>query len=185
MGREKIGALHWVGAAISLIGIYIVVGRGAEVGGSTLRGDLLIMVSVSCWTTYTLAATRLVARHSPVYVTGTSMQIGTIPYVLLILPQVLRVDWSLVSVWTWLSVVFSALLALCFSYSIWYAGVQRLGPTRTSTYSNLVPVVGMIVAALWLHESVTPLKFAGAAAVIGGIFLTRLGRRTATLPPEE
>jgi drug/metabolite transporter (DMT)-like permease len=185
LGREKIGALHWVGAAISLVGIYIVVGRGAEAAGATLRGDLLIMVSVACWTTYTIAATRLVARHSPVYVTGTSMQIGAIPYFLIMLPQVLRVDWSHVGAWTWLSVVFSALFALCFGYSIWYAGVQRLGPTRTSTYSNLVPVVGMIVAALWLREAITPMKLAGAAAVIGGIFLTRLGRRAMTIPPEE
>lgn len=185
LGREKIGPLHWLGAAISLFGIYIVVGRGAEVGASTLRGDLLMMVSVGCWTAYTIAATRLVARHSPVYVTGTSMQIGTIPYVLVMLPQVLRVDWSRVGASTWISLVFSALFALCLGYSIWYAGVQRLGPTRTSTYSNLVPIVGMIVAALWLHDTITTMKLAGAAAVIGGIFITRIGRKTATLPPEE
>jgi drug/metabolite transporter (DMT)-like permease len=183
MGRERIGRLHWVGAAISLIGIYIVIG-GADLREG-IRGDLLILVSVSCWTAYTIGATRLVSRHSPVYVTGTSMMIGTIPYELVMFPQVRSVAWAHVSLSTWLSVSGSALLALCLSYSIWYAGVQRLGPTRTSTYSNLVPVVGMAVAALWLHDPVTPMRIIGAVAVIGGIFLTRIGRRVATLPPEE
>ena len=54
MGREKIGVLHWLGAAVSVAGIYFVVGRGASFGGTTLRGDLLVMISVGCWTAYTL-----------------------------------------------------------------------------------------------------------------------------------
>ncbi len=48
------------------------------------------MVSVACWVAYTLGATRLIARHSPLYVTGMTMIIGAIPYALLTLPQILR-----------------------------------------------------------------------------------------------
>ena len=32
-GKERIGALHWAGTLLSLLGIYIVVGRGAHVSG--------------------------------------------------------------------------------------------------------------------------------------------------------
>ena len=76
LGRERIGRLHWIGAAISISGIYFVVGHGASFGGATLRGDLLMMVSVGCWAAYTLGASRLIARHSPLYVTGMTMAIG-------------------------------------------------------------------------------------------------------------
>ena len=48
-------------------------------GGATFRGDLLIMASVGCWAAYTLGASRLIARHSPLYVTGMTMAIGGIP----------------------------------------------------------------------------------------------------------
>ena len=72
LGRERIGRLHWIGAAISMSGIYFVVGHGASFGGATVRGDLLMMVSVGCWAAYTLGASRLIARHSPLYVTGIS-----------------------------------------------------------------------------------------------------------------
>jgi drug/metabolite transporter (DMT)-like permease len=54
--------------------------------------------------------------------------------------------------------------------------VQRLGPARTSIYSNAIPIVALVTAAVWLHEPITPTKAIGAAAVLTGLFLTRLGR---------
>jgi drug/metabolite transporter (DMT)-like permease len=177
LGRERIGWMHWLGAAISISGIYFVVGQGAAFGGSTLRGDLLTMVSVGCWTAYTLGASRLIARHSPLYVTGMTMMIGGVPYVLLALPALLRLDWSAPSQWTWTALVLSAVFALGLAYLIWYTAVQKIGPARTSIYSNVVPIVAMTVAAVWLGESLTRSKLLGAAAVLTGIALTRTARR--------
>ena len=177
-GRERIGALHWIGAAVSVAGIYFVVGRAASFGGATLAGDLLVMISVACWTTYTLGAAHLLKRHSPLYVTGMTMAIGAVPYVLQASPQILRMNWAGVSAWTWTALVLSALLALCLSYLIWYMAVQRIGPARTSVYSNLVPIVAIAVAVIWLGEPLTPAKLTGAALVLSGVFLTRLGRKT-------
>ena len=176
LGRERIGRLHWIGAACSIVGLYFVVGHGASFGGATIRGDLLMIVSVGCWAAYTLGASRLIARHSPLYITGTSMAIGAVPYVLLAVPQVMSVQWRDVSAFTWISLVLSALLALNVSYLIWYIGVQRIGPARTSMYSNLVPIVALAVAAAWLGEPLTREKIIGAAAVLTGVFLTRLKR---------
>ena len=177
LGRERISRLHWIGAAISAIGIYLVVGRGASFGGEHLRGDLMVMASVACWVTFTLGAASLIQRHSPLYVTGMTMVYGGVPYVVMALPQILRVPWADVSAWSLTAMVLSALLALNLAYVIWYTGVQRLGPARTSIYSNGVPVVAMTVAALWLGEPLTWNKVTGAAAVLSGVLLTRLGRR--------
>lgn len=185
LGRERIGPLHWLGAGISVTGIYFVVGRGASFGGATLRGDALVMVSVACWAAYTLGAGRLVARHSPLYVTGMTMAIGSVPYVLATVPQFLRLSWSAIAPWTWGALVLSALLALNVSYLIWYAGVQRIGAARTSIYSNLVPITAMSVAAVWLGEPMTRAKLIGVSAVLAGVLLTRLGRKPSLIPVEE
>jgi drug/metabolite transporter (DMT)-like permease len=184
LGRERISRLHWVGAAISAVGIYLVVGQGASFGGAHIRGDLLVMASVACWVAFTLGAASLIQRHSPLYVTGMTMIYGGIPYVVMALPQILRVPWADVSAWTLSAMVLSALLALNLAYVIWYTGVQRLGPARTSIYSNGVPIVAMSVAALWLGEPLTWNKLAGAAAVLSGVLLTRLGRTVKT-PVED
>lgn len=185
LGRERIGPLHWLGAAVSVTGIYFVVGHAAAFGGQTLRGDILIMISVGCWTAYTIGAGRLIARHSPLFVTGMTMAVGGLPYLALTFPQFLVLDWSRVSAFTWVSLVLSALLALNVAYLIWYTGVQRIGAARTSMYSNVVPVVAMSVAALWLGEPVTREKLIGVAAVLCGVFLTRLGRKPSQVPIEE
>jgi drug/metabolite transporter (DMT)-like permease len=185
MGRERIGRYHWLGAAVSLTGIYFVVGRGATFGGATSSGDLKIMVSVACWAAYTIGATRLISRHSPLYVTGMTMAIGGIPYVALTLSQFLAEDWSDVSMFTWASVVLSALLALNVAYLIWYTGVQRIGPARTSMYSNLVPIFAMGAAALWLREPIAQSKLLGAALVMSGVAFTRMGRKPQAIPVEE
>ena len=114
------------------------------------------MVSVACWAAYTLGASRLIARHSPLYVTGMTMIIGAMPYALLTLPQILRdCTGPPCSPWTWVALVLSALLALCLAYLIWYTGVQRIGPARTSIYSNAMPIVALVTAAVWLHEPIT------------------------------
>lgn len=179
LGRERISRLHWIGAAISALGIYLVVGHSASFGGTTLRGDLLVMCSTACWTIFTLGAASLIKRHSPLYVTGMTMVYGGIPYVAMAMPQILRVPWGAVSAWTLTALVLSALLALNLAYVIWYMGVQRLGPARTSIYSNGIPIVAMAVATVWLGEPLTAPKIAGAAAVLTGVLLTRLGRRLA------
>jgi drug/metabolite transporter (DMT)-like permease len=148
--------------------------RSASFGGATRAGDLLVMVSVGCWAAYTLGAGRLMARHSPLYVTGMTMAIGAVPYVLLAVPALLRTDWSAARPVTYVMLVLSALLALNVAYLIWYIAVQKIGPARTSVYSNVVPIVAIAFAALLLGETLSREKLLGAAAVLGGVFLTRL-----------
>jgi drug/metabolite transporter (DMT)-like permease len=92
------------------------------------------------------------------------------------------VEWSAVDPITWLTIVYSALFALCLSYTIWYAAVREIGSARTSIYSNLVPIVAMATAVLFIDEPLGVRKIAGAAAVLVGVALTRV--RTLTPNPE-
>ena len=53
---ERISRGHWIGVAVSLFGIYLVVGRDATLGGESSQGNLLMMAAVVCWATYTIGA---------------------------------------------------------------------------------------------------------------------------------
>jgi drug/metabolite transporter (DMT)-like permease len=185
LGHDRVSALHWVGAALSMVGIYAVVGHGIRLESSSIRGDALMFGAVCCWATYTIGARPLMVRHSPVGVTGLSMAIGTVLYVLASLGPIRAVHWSSVGRGTWFAIVYSALFALCVSYTIWYAAVREIGSSRTSVYSNLVPVVAMATAVLFLGEPVSARKTFGAAAVLSGVALTRVGRRVLVIPAEE
>lgn len=174
IGHERVGVLHWLGAVISMAGIYFVVGHGAAAGGGAVSGDLLMLGAVLCWSIYTIGGRRLMSRHSPLFVTGMTMAIGTVPYVLLAVPQMLAVSWSRVSATVWLLLVPSGLFALNFAFLVWYTAVQKLGPARTSIYSNAVPLVAMLTAAIFLGEPITTSKIIGVVAVLGGVVLTRI-----------
>ena len=183
-GKERIGALHWAGTILSLLGIYIVVGRGAHVSGDSLRGDAMLVGAVICWALYTIVARPLMARHSPVGITALSMLIGTLLYVPLALPALLRLPWDSISTITWIKLVYSSLFAICVSYTIWYAAVREIGSARTSVYSNLLPIVAMITAFVWLREPIGSAKVVGATAVLAGVALTRFGQQRLQIPAE-
>jgi drug/metabolite transporter (DMT)-like permease len=181
-GTERIGALHWAGTLLSLLGIYIVVGRGAHVSSASLQGDGMLMGAVVCWALYTIGARPLMVRHSPVGVTALSMLLGTMVYVPLAAPALARVPWRLISTITWVKLIYSSLFAICVAYTSWYAAVRAIGSARTSVYSNLLPVVAMLTAYLWLHEPIGLAKVTGASAVLAGVALTRMGQARLQIP---
>ena len=185
LGQDRVSRLHWAGAALSMLGIYIVVGHGASIERAAVIGDVMMFVAVCCWAFYTLGARQLMMRHSPVGVTGLSMAIGTLLYVPALWPSVRAVQWSAVSVSTWLAVIYSAVFALCVAYTIWYAAVRQIGSARTSVYSNVVPLVAMLTAVTFLDEPLTVSKVVGAGAVLIGVALTRVGRRRVAIPAQE
>lgn len=188
LGHDRIAPLHWVGAAMSLAGIYIIVtfaGEGVSIGSSTLRGDLMMFGGVACWAIYTLGSRPLMERHSPVGVTGLSMAIGSALYVPVMMPNVLAADWGHVSLRTWIALLYSALFALCVAYTIWYVAVREIGSARTSVYSNVVPIVAMLTAVVFLGENLSRARLLGAGLVLIGVALTRVGRSAPVIPCEE
>jgi drug/metabolite transporter (DMT)-like permease len=174
LGHERLGRMHWIGAALSALGLYLVIGRHASFGGRTWRGDALMLAGLACWSVYTIGARRLMSRHSPLFVTAMTTTAGTIPYALLALPEIVRVRWTSLPMIDWALLAYAAILAAGAAYILWYTGVQRLGPARTSIYSNVIPIAAMAAAAIWLHEPMTPVKIAGAACVICGVLVTRV-----------
>jgi drug/metabolite transporter (DMT)-like permease len=172
--HERIGRLHWAGVLLSMAGIYLVAGRAAAVGSRGFTGDLMIFVAVLCWAAYTIGAEPLMSRHSPVGVTGLSLVFGTVLYVPLMIRRILAVDWTALSAGTIAALLYAALLAMCVAYTIWYAAVREIGSARTSVYSNLIPIVAMLSAVIFLDEPLGTRQIAGASLVLAGVALTRV-----------
>jgi drug/metabolite transporter (DMT)-like permease len=64
--------------------------------------------------------------------------------------------------------------------------VREIGSSRTAVYSNLVPIVAMLTAVVFLGEPLGARTIAGAAAVLSGVALTRVGRpQRLVIPAEE
>jgi drug/metabolite transporter (DMT)-like permease len=180
--NAKLGRAHWAGAALSFAGIYLVVGRGAAVGSRGLMGDLMTFAAVICWAAYTIGAEPLIERHSPVGVTGLSLVFGTALYVPVMGGRIAAANWTDLSASTVLALLYAAIFAMCVAYTIWYTAVRDIGSARTSVYSNLIPIVAMMTAVLFLGEPLGPRQIAGAILVLAGVALTRLRLRQSLVP---
>jgi drug/metabolite transporter (DMT)-like permease len=140
----------------------------------------MLMGAVVCWALCDWRA-RSRVRHSPVGVTALSMLLGSMVYVPLAATGRACHGTGLSPI-TWVKLIYSSLFAICVAYTIWYAAVRAIGSARTSVYSNLLPVVAMLTAYLWLHEPIGLAKVTGAAAVLAGVALTRMGQARLQIP---
>jgi drug/metabolite transporter (DMT)-like permease len=174
-GHERLNAARWAGAALAFAGVYVIIsGRPPADGPApTLWGDLMILGAALCWCVYTVLAKPILERHSPLKVTALSMAWGAAFLVPLCAMEVSRQDWTRVSLKGWALTVYAFLFPLVLAYVLWYRSVRKVGSVRTSVYSNLVPVTGTLTAWLLLDERLYPALGLGAAAILGGIALTR------------
>jgi drug/metabolite transporter (DMT)-like permease len=173
-GHDRLTAARWAGAALSFSGIYTLVGHRAALSTSTLLGDAMVFGAMVCWSIYSVIAQPLLKTHSPLVVTGWAMVVGTAMYLAVVGVAVLGTDWAAISTTSYGLMAASSLLALAFAYIVWYTAVQRIGSARTAVYSNVTPIVAMIVAAIWLGEQVSRTQVLGAALILSGIAVTRM-----------
>jgi drug/metabolite transporter (DMT)-like permease len=175
-GHERVRPRVWLGVCCTLIGIALVVLFGRhEASGSrgTLLGALLMLGASVSWAFYTVGSRGLVERYGPLPMTAWTLWIGSAGVLLIGVPDLLRSSLLHLNAGTWLAVAYAGVLSIGAAYLIWYIGVRVLGNTRTSTYSNLVPAIAMLVAWLWLGELPSAGQLAGAATIIGGVTLAQ------------
>ena len=173
LGVERASPPLWIGVILGSAGVALVVAvRGAHFSAGSLRGDLLVLGSMLCWSLYTLGVRRVGASVHPLWLTAISTAAGTPGLVLLGFPGALRQEWSAVTPKTWAAVAYAALLSLVLCYVLYNRAVQAIGSGRTALYNCLTPLVAMLIAWLTLGEVPTGVQFAGMALVITGVLVS-------------
>lgn len=173
-GHERLPMRATMGIALSIAGVLLVLGGSiADEGTAHLVGDLLILVAVVVWAFYTTLLLPITRRAGSVQIAAWTLVGGVVPLILIASPALLRTEWTQINAVTWGAVLYSGLFAMVIAYLIWYRGVEQLGPTRTAMFGNLQPIVAVLVAWVALGEVPTLFQGAGAATVIGGLYLAR------------
>jgi len=65
-------------------------------------------------------------------------------------------------------------LAIAVAYLIWNHGLEHIAGPRTAAFANLVPVVALVAAVLWLGEDLRSTQIVGAIIIIGGVWIARM-----------
>jgi drug/metabolite transporter (DMT)-like permease len=177
---EMLNRLKTIGVFLGFAGVAIIIFYGknpVSFGSDNFTGDITIIFAAVVWALYTIFSKKHLTRYTPVQYSAMMTSVGAISLTLLAIPHFGETDWEAVSLAAFGGAFFSGLLAIGLAYLIWNNGIKVVGAVRSSTYQNLVPVIGLISGVMILGENLELLQYVGAAIVIAGILITRHGGR--------
>jgi Predicted membrane protein len=164
------------GIGLSVIGVAVVVLGSTRPGsneGNSALGTVLIVCAVLSWTVFTVGLQPFTRIVSSTQLAAITIIGGAVPLLLLTIPQLRAQDWSAVGASGWLALAYSSALSTVVGYFLWYYGLKKIGATRTAAYSNIQPIIALVVAWIFLKEAPTAWQLVGTGTIVSGIFLTR------------
>ena len=176
--RERLSATRWAGITIALCGAVIVISRGDVIGvlkdvsASFGRGELAMLCAVVSWAVYTIIGRYALKGLSPLaattYAAIWGLALLTVAALFEHQPVIGGgITWKAVAALLYLGAIGTVL-----AFVWYYQGIQTLGPARAAIFNNLVPVFGVLLAALLLGEPVLMSMLVGGAMVVAGVTLT-------------
>jgi drug/metabolite transporter (DMT)-like permease len=172
--HEKIGRRQIFGIIISFAGVAIVglITDDDAHKANTFLGNFLMFGSVICWTAYTL-----LSRKSNHLDSITTTFLGGCAGTLLLLPlatyEYLHLDTPIrLAPFDWMIVVYLGAISSALCYLLYNQALQSLPAALVGNFLNLDILVGVVIAVLFLHETITPWQIVGAALILSGLFLS-------------
>lgn len=178
-GKERLTLPAVAGLGLATGGVILIIRSHGDLGfsSSLVLGDLLTLCGTVAWALYTVLARPLLERYQPIVITAYSMAAGSLLLLPIALPALSRQSWPGISIASWSSLAFAALISAGIAFTLWYDGVKRIGVTRTAVYHYLMPFIAVLFAAVFLGERITLEQIAGGAAILGGVALVQSNRR--------
>ena len=172
--RERLSAAVLVALGLALSGTALVVGGGS---GRPL-GIALAVAAAVIYSVYITVGSAVTAGLDPIAValvicTSATVTAGLVVVLRTVQGQAPSFPGSLVG---WAAVSAIAVFASVVAILAFFAGLQRLGPTRTAVLSTLEPVVTVVLAGWLLAESMSPVQLLGGAVVVAAVIWQALAR---------
>jgi drug/metabolite transporter (DMT)-like permease len=171
--KEKLSAAQMAGIIISLIGVTLIgflAPNNNDVPNST-KGNLYMIIAIVAWGAYTIISKK-VAHLNPFLITSLSTLAGS----LFLLPAALFENrlhgWPPIHLNSWLVILYLGAISSGVCYLLYNQSLKLLTAAQVGNFANLDPVVGLIIALVFLHDRVNLLQIAGAVLVLAGIILS-------------
>ena len=167
--KEQLSTRAVIGFAVSFVGALVVVLGSGALGTFTVSyGDVMVFAATLLWTAYSLLAPRV--QTPPM--TATAVQSGISAIVMI---PIMVIDialgnsaWLHLGGFDWLAIVWIGLMPSAGAYVLWNISSELIGPTRTGSFLNLIPVFTTVLV-IALGGTVTPMQLVGGALVLLGI----------------
>jgi drug/metabolite transporter (DMT)-like permease len=177
--REPVGPLRWFGVMLALTGVWIVISRGDPFGslaGAVGPGELMMFGAVCAWAAFTLIGRSVLGSLTPLAATAYASLFGTAMLAIAAAPGWRSADLATLAPAAMAAVLYLGILGTGVAFVWYYRAVQRLGPSRTVIFNNLVPVFGAAFGVVLLDEPLLPSMLLGGAIAVAGVMIVSRGR---------
>jgi len=179
MGVDRHPGQAWGALGVAFVGTMLVTLTGIDdpTGGATLLGNLVMLAAMGTWAFATVLSRPLLETFPATRLAFLAVLVSLPGHWTLALPGL---DLSSVGRPGFVAstIAYSGILSTGVAYALWNRSVKDLGAARTAAFSNLVPVVALAVAWVYLGEQPRLLQLAGGALVVAGLLMWRTARRS-------
>ncbi len=162
-------ARQWIGALISIAGVWLVAGVSLAVSGSVLGYIYMAGAAVS-WVTYSFLTRPLFSRCSRIHIVFWQSAAGFICFIPFAAFEFH--SWGIPNMPVILHLVFLGICCSALGYWFYATALEILGVSVCAVFINLVPVITVIAGFFIMGDRLMPLQCLGAALVIGGVYLS-------------
>ena len=176
---ERVRAVQIAGALVAAVGFVIV---ALHTGGDvTIAGLVCVLLAATSWSFANVTSRRL-GKVNPLALVAWGGLVVPLPMGLasLVFEGGPTAIWHAIThagVAAWLGVAYTVFLSTLVAYSIWSWLLSHHPASTVTPFTLLVPVFGMLTAAVTLGESLPGWKLQAAALVIAGLVLCVFGPR--------
>lgn len=176
---EPVTVNRLAGLLVGFVGVAILVGLDvADLGSSNATAELALIGATISYAAGNVYAKAHVHGLRPMIPALFQVSFGLLvtSTLALLTEHPLAVQWAPEAI---LAVVWLGLLGSGLAYLSYFRILQRWGATRTSLVAYLLPIYGIALGALVLHEPIALSTLVGTVLIIGGIALvnSRYGTR--------
>jgi drug/metabolite transporter (DMT)-like permease len=189
-GHERLGPSRVVALGLSFSGVILVLIGGMDTSAGVVVNPLGIALGLGSAASQVVfvAVSRggyssVPAPAATLVILATSMVGASV--VAVIVGQADGLTAPLRSLEPWPFVLLAGVVAAGVSSLLFLTAIRTIGGTRTGILMLLEPVVGVILAALWLGEALLPVQLVGGALVLAGALVLQLSAAPATEPIAE
>ncbi len=169
---KKIQPMSFVGVAIGILGIFLLVSQNQIIGDeNTLLGMAIIFMCMLSWAFASLFVAK--ADLPSNYFVNTGFQMFTAGIILLIGSLVIGEEWSLPTQWdsaVQYSLLFLILFGSILAFTAFNYLLKLVSPEKVATSTYVNPVIALILGWLYLDEQITTQSVIAAMILLTGVY---------------